>query len=92
VADGRVEGIGCLIGPHKGLLDRIKSWVFQPMFRIALEQDRRVLTSSLENAARFPDARPLIGPLDYLRRDIEAIEKGELPGAARTPRTAYIEL
>jgi phenylpropionate dioxygenase-like ring-hydroxylating dioxygenase large terminal subunit len=73
-ADGRVEGIGCLIGPHKSVLDRIKSWVFQPMFRIALEQDRRVLTSSLENAARFPDARPLIGPLDYLRRDIEAIE------------------
>ena len=62
------------------------------MFRIALEQDRRVLKSSLENAARFPDAKPLIGPLDYLRRDIEAIEKGDLPGAAASPRTAYIEL
>ena len=91
-ADGLVEGIGCLIGPNEGLLDLVKSWMFQPMFRIALEQDRRVLKSSLENAARFPDARPLIGPLDYLRRDIEAIEKGELPGAAQSPRTAYIEL
>jgi hypothetical protein len=51
-----------------------------------------VLKSSLENAARFPDAKPLIGPLDYLRRDIAAIEEGELPDAAVSPRSAYIEL
>lgn len=92
ISGGLVEGIGCLIGPNEGLLDRIKSWAFQPMFHIALEQDRRVLKSAHENATRFPVSRPLIGPLDYLRQDIEAIERSELPGAAQSPRTAYIEL
>lgn len=87
-----VEGIGCLIGPNNGILDYLKSWAFRPMFTIALEQDRRILKSALDNAALHPEARPLIGPLDFLRQDIGAILRGEMPEAARTPRTSYIEL
>ena len=91
-ADEQVDGIGCLIGPRNGLFDHIKSYAFRPMFRIALEQDRRVLTSASRNAAFWPEAKPVIGPLDFLRRGIEAILLGELPPEAAQPRTAYIEL
>lgn len=91
-ADDQVEGIGCLIGPRNSLFDHLKSYAFRPMFRIALEQDRRVLTSANRNAAYWPNAAPVIGPLDFLRRGIEAILAGELPPEATRPQTAYIEL
>jgi phenylpropionate dioxygenase-like ring-hydroxylating dioxygenase large terminal subunit len=87
-----VEGIGCLIGPRNGVLDYLKSLAIRPMFWIAVGQDRRVLKSASDNAQHFPDASPVIGPLDFLRRDIEAIMAGAPPSAAETPRTAYIEL
>ncbi|MEJ2125726.1 MAG: (2Fe-2S)-binding protein, partial [Alphaproteobacteria bacterium] len=87
-----VEGIGCLIGPRNGVLDYLKSLAIRPMFWIAVGQDRRVLKSASDNAQHFPDAPPVIGPLDFLRRDIKAIMAGALPSAAETPRTGYIEL
>lgn len=91
-ADNQVDGIGCLIGPKNGLLDHLKSYAFRPMFKIALEQDRRVLTSASRNATYWPNATPLVGPLDFLRRSIEAIMVGTLPPVAERPETAYIEL
>jgi len=91
-AENQVDGIGCLIGPRGGMLDHLKSLAFRPMFRIALEQDRRVLTSASLNAAHWPEAAPIIGPLDFLRRSIEAIMAGALPPVAETPATFYIEL
>lgn len=91
-AGEQVDGIGCLIGPRNGLLDHLKSYAFRPMFKIALEQDRRVLTSASRNATYWPNATPLVGPLDFLRRGIEAIMAGTLPAVAETPKTAYIEL
>ena len=91
-SETEVEGIGCLIGPRKSWLDHVKALAFRPMFRIALEQDRRVLRSASLNAALTPSAKPVIGPLDFLRRDIEAIVEGREPDAARTPKTAYIAL
>jgi phenylpropionate dioxygenase-like ring-hydroxylating dioxygenase large terminal subunit len=90
--DSHVEGIGCLIGPRNGILDHLKSYAFRPLFWIALQQDRRVLKSASDNAVLSPSARPVVGPLDFLRRDIEAIINGDLPSAAEAPRTAYIEL
>lgn len=91
-AENQVDGIGCLIGPRGGLLDHLKSFAFRPMFRIALEQDRRVLTSASQNAAYWPEASPIVGPLDFLRRSIEAIIAGAMPPAADSPETFYIEL
>lgn len=91
-AENQVDGIGCLIGPRGGLLDHLKSLAFRPMFRIALEQDRRVLTSANLNAAHWPEVAPIVGPLDFLRRSIEAIMAGALPPVAERPETFYIEL
>ncbi|UDF32208.1 UNVERIFIED_ORG: Rieske (2Fe-2S) protein (plasmid) [Roseateles sp. XES5] len=91
-AEDQVDGIGCLIGPRNGILDHLKSYAFRPMFRIALEQDRRVLTSASRNATYWPGATPVVGPLDFLRRSIEAILAGTLPPVAEKPETTYIDL
>ena len=76
-----VEGIGWLTAPRQGGLGHLKALAFKPMFRIALEQDRRVLRSAFDNGR---GAKPVIGPLDFLRREIEAIEAGKaLPSETR---------
>jgi phenylpropionate dioxygenase-like ring-hydroxylating dioxygenase large terminal subunit len=84
-----VEGVGFLVAPRQGLLGQLKALAFKPMFRIALAQDRRILRSAFDNAG---PATRMIGPLDFLRRDIEAIVAGNLPDAAQTPRSYEIEL
>jgi len=90
--DGTVEGLGYLIGPKQNGFGYIKALFFKPLFNIALQQDRRVLKSASDNAGRFPPASPVIGPLDFLRRDIELIMDGQLPAAAEKPATHYLEL
>ncbi len=77
---GRVEGLGWLTGPKERGLGYLKALFFKPLFRLALEQDRRVLKSAFDNAQ---GASPVIGPLDFLRRDIEAIAQGAPPQPAR---------
>ena len=90
--DGTVEGIGYLIGPKQNGLGYLKALFFKPLFNIALQQDRRVLKSASDNAQRFPPTPPVIGPLDFLRRDIERIMEGRMPLAAKKPATHYLEL
>jgi hypothetical protein len=92
VDERTVEGVGWLIGPRQGLLGQFKALAFKPLFNIALEQDRRVLKSASDNARFQPPALPVIGPLDFLRRDIVAIIDGDLPSAAAKPRVHQIEL
>jgi nitrite reductase/ring-hydroxylating ferredoxin subunit len=92
VGDDTVEGIGWLAGPRRGIWGPIKALAFKPLFRIALAQDQHVLRSAFENARLAEAAVPMIGPLDFLRRDIEAIAAGRLPAAAASPRHYEIEL
>lgn len=87
-----VEGIGWLVGPRQGWLGPIKALAFKPLFNIALWQDQRVLRSAFDNARLAPEAQPMIGPLDFLRREIEAISAGTLPAAAASPKLYEIEL
>ncbi|MEL6170278.1 MAG: Rieske (2Fe-2S) protein [Pseudomonadota bacterium] len=82
-----VEGIGWLTAPRQGGLGYLKALAFRPMFRVAVEQDRRVLRSAHDNAR---GAKRMIGPLDVLRREIEAIEAGERLEPGR--RTYEMEL
>lgn len=92
VTADRVEGIGWLIGPNTGIGGQIKALAFKPMFKLALHQDRRVLASASRNAAIWPDAKPMVGPLDFLRNDIAAIMAGELPDCVNNPKTYQIAL
>ena len=87
-----VDGIGWLIGPRQGGFGYLKALAFKPMFRVALEQDRRVLSSALENVMTFDDPRPVTGPLDFLRADIAAIAEGREPESMGEPRHYEIEL
>ncbi|TIV76507.1 MAG: (2Fe-2S)-binding protein, partial [Mesorhizobium sp.] len=92
-ADERiVEGVGWLIGRRQGLLGELKALAFKPLFNVALQQDRRVLKSASDNARFAPRALPVIGPLDFLRRDIAAIMEGRTPPAASGPKVHEIEL
>lgn len=86
-----VGGVGFLVAP-RGPLAPLKALAFGPMFRLALAQDRRVLRSAFDNARLFPGLGPMIGPLDFLRRDMAAIAAGQMPPAASDPRTYEIEL
>ncbi|GAB1364170.1 hypothetical protein MASR1M32_34060 [Rhodobacter sp.] len=88
----RVEGIGVLVGPRQGAWGWLKMQAFRPLFRIALEQDRKVLAEAFDTARAAGNPRPLIGPLDILRTEIEAIDAGRLPEAAAAPRDLQIEL
>ncbi len=90
--DEIVNGIGWLVGPKTGLSSWLKAALFKPLFRIALEQDRRVLKLAQENAQVHGRPDIIKGPLDFLRGDIEAIMKGERPDAADNPRHYQIEL
>ena len=81
-----VEGIGFLVGPRDGFFSHLKALAFKPMFNVALAQDQKVLTQAYENQRMFSLAEPLVGPLDFLRKDIGAIMNGDLPEAAREPR------
>lgn len=87
-----VNGIGWLVGPKKSPLSMIKAMFFRPLFKIALEQDRRVLKSAQENAEIFGVSKIVKGPLDFLRDDIKAIMEGQRPDAADNPKTFGIEL
>ncbi|MEO5759592.1 MAG: Rieske 2Fe-2S domain-containing protein [Mesorhizobium sp.] len=90
--DNIVEGVGWLIGPRQGGLGHLMALAFKPLFNIALQQDRKVLKSASDNARHAPQALPVIGPLDFLRRDIAAIMAGEMPPAALEPLVHHIEL
>lgn len=89
---GLVEGIGWLVGPRQGGLGHLKALFFKPFFTIALNQDRKVLRAALENAAHAPQAKPVIGPLDFLREDIARIIAGKQPKAADAPQHRQLEL
>lgn len=91
-SEGKVEGIGLLVGPHQGIWGWLKMLAFRPLFQIALQQDRKVLAQALDRWNEAGQPRPILGPLDILRADIEAIEAGQLPSAATAPRHLQIEL
>jgi phenylpropionate dioxygenase-like ring-hydroxylating dioxygenase large terminal subunit len=92
VAADSVEGIGLLVGQRYGGLGHLKAILFKPLFNLALQQDRRILKSASDNEKLFPSATPIIGPLDFLRKDIELIMRSELPSASALPILHQIEL
>ncbi|WP_019954987.1 Rieske (2Fe-2S) protein [Yoonia vestfoldensis] len=87
-----VAGIGWLAGPRQRVVGQIKALAFKPLFAIALAQDRRVLRAASENAQLAGSPDPVIGPLDFLRRDIMAIIAGDPPASATAPRRHQIDL
>lgn len=88
----RVAGLCILSGPKEWGLGYVKAALFRPLFRIGVEQDRVILTAAARNRDLAGDPKPMIGPLDILRRGIDAIMRGERPDAADRPVTVEMEL
>ena len=90
--DQHVHGFGVLAGPTQGGFGYVKAAMLMPLFHVALRQDRRILTAAQRNRAFWPEARPVVGGLDILRPEIDAILRGERPKAADTPVELTMEL
>ena len=88
--DEHVHGFGVLAGPMQGGIGYLKAVLFKPLFHIALRQDQTILTAARQN--RLPDAKPVVGRLDILRPEIEAILRGERPSVADAPTELTMEL
>lgn len=88
----QVDGIGFTIGPRQGGWGHIKGWLFKPFLHIGMHQDRHMLRGTQANALHGPPAKPVIGPLDFLRDDIARIIDGQSPKTAKKPKTYTLEL
>ncbi len=88
----QVDGIGLMVGPRQGGWGHVKGWLFKPFLHIGMHQDRQILKNAQENAERDPKAKPVIGPLDFLREDIARIIDGKLPKTNDVPMTYTMEL
>lgn len=89
---GTVHGFGILSGPRQNGLGHLKALLFKPFFRLALQQDRRILQAAEANRRTFPERRQMIGPLDVMRPHIDAILAGRRPEVADRPVELVMEL
>ena len=87
-----VRGIGVLSGPRQGGLGWLKGWLLLPLFRIAVDQDQRILSAAHRRRRQFPDIRQMSTPLDVLRPHIDAILAGHRPSVADRAVTTVMEL
>lgn len=88
----QVSGIGVLSGPVEYGMGYLKAALFRPLFAVAIAQDQRILGAATRNRARFGQPVPVIGPLDILRRSIDAILRGEAPPVSDVPMVTEMEL
>ncbi len=88
----QVAGIGVLSGPVEYGLGYVKAALFHPLFAVAIAQDQHILSAVTQNGARFGAPAPVIGPLDILRRSIDAILRGDVPPVSEVPIVTEMEL
>ncbi|MCB9992836.1 MAG: Rieske 2Fe-2S domain-containing protein [Hyphomicrobiaceae bacterium] len=87
-----VRGIGILAGPAEGGLGFIKGLFLYPLFRLAVAQDRAILSAAHDRRKLFPEQKQVVGPLDVMRQHIDAILAGKRPSVADAPVTLTMEL
>ena len=87
-----VKGIGVLCGPKQGGLGWLKGRLFLPLFRVAVNQDQRILSAAHRRRKQFSEIRQMMGPLDVIRPHIDAILEGRRPSVADAPQTLVMEL
>ena len=87
-----MRGVGVLTGRRQGGLGRLKGWLFLPFFRIAVDQDQKILAAAQQRRAQFAEVKEMLGPLDVMRPHIDAILAGRRPTVADEPVTLVMEL
>lgn len=90
--DGKIAGYGVVGLPGGTLWATIKFALLWPWIKLVHRQDSRVFDRIAENAPHFPSARPVYGPLDVLRPQIDAIVAGEMPPAHARPVNVTMNL
>ena len=92
VDEGRTRGFIILTTPLKYGFAYIKSIVFIPIFRMIVEQDRKVLRSSYANWKDFGSPQNAVSPHDYMRPNLEALLSGREPPVAQQPLSFSLNL
>lgn len=87
-----VRGVAVLSGPNRLGLGYLKAALFFPLFRLAVDQDQRILSAAHRRRQQFADIRQMSGPLDIMRPHIDAILAGRRPSVADTPARHLISL
>ncbi|MBK8085308.1 MAG: Rieske 2Fe-2S domain-containing protein [Devosia sp.] len=87
-----VRGVAVLSGPSRLGLGYLKAALFFPLFRLAVEQDQRILSAAHARRLQFPDIRQMSTPLDVMRPHIDAILAGRRPSVADAPARLVMSL
>ena len=66
--------------------------VLRPLFRIAVDQDQRILSAAQQRRAQFAEVKQMMTPLDVMRPHIDAILLGKRPSVADAPASLVMEL
>jgi phenylpropionate dioxygenase-like ring-hydroxylating dioxygenase large terminal subunit len=87
-----VRGVAILSGPRQAGFGYLKAALFQPLFRIAIDQDQRILSAAHQRRMQFAETRQMVTPLDVVRPHIDAILAGRRPSVADAPATVVMSL
>ena len=87
-----VRGVAILSGPRQGGFGYVKAALFQPLFRIAIDQDQRILSAAHQRRTQFAETRQMVTPLDVVRPHIDAILAGRRPSVADAPAKVVMSL
>lgn len=88
----RQLGFAVITAPKNYGLGYLKKLLFVPVMRHIINQDRAAMDSAHANWAYFKQPTRAMSPTDFMRVNIEALIKGELPPAANNPTTITYEL
>ena len=78
--------------PRQGGFGYLKAALFQPLFRIAIDQDQRILSAAHQRRTQFAETRQMVTPLDVVRPHIDAILAGRRPSVADAPAKVVMSL
>jgi len=92
ISDSEVGGYGIVGLPGNWLWARIKFAILYPWIKLVHSQDKGLLGRLTENRKYFPQHRNIIGALDFIRPQINAILSGKTPPAAETPFDRVMDL
>lgn len=92
IDDENVSGFGVVGIPGPVLWAWIKFVILSPFIHLVHKQDKNILARMSQNRKIGGQFRNVIGPLDFMRPQIDAIISGETPPAYDTPFEGELNL
>lgn len=91
-ANNEVEGYGVVGIPGPIWWAWVKFILLYPWIKLVHKQDKMILKKTSQNQKHFDGYKNLIGPLDVMRPQIEALTQGRPPPAKDTPFECQMKL